>query len=98
MRAKPARQPGSDPARSQGCRLRTAQSGHNRVATAPWTVIDELLAHQTNHYPDKHRAVVNTLSKLRELLPWELERSPEPLDLDRSSTAAQGAHYQGGQQ
>lgn len=45
--------------------------------------MEELVAHQTKHYPDKYRAVVNTLAKLREALPWELKSSLEPLDLNR---------------
>ncbi|WP_329449266.1 PIN domain-containing protein (plasmid) [Streptomyces sp. NBC_01426] len=58
------------------------QSGHHKVAV-PWMVMEELVAHQTKHYPDKYRAVVNTLTKLREALPWELKSSLEPLDLNR---------------
>ncbi|MEU9298767.1 PIN domain-containing protein [Streptomyces sp. NPDC048266] len=58
------------------------QSGHHKVAV-PWMVMEELVAHQTKHYPDKYRAVVNTLAKLNEALPWELESSLEPLALDR---------------
>ncbi|WP_042804698.1 hypothetical protein [Streptomyces sp. C] len=58
------------------------QSGHHKVAV-PWMVMEELVAHQTKHYPDKYRAVVNTLAKLREALPWELKSSLEPLDLNR---------------
>ncbi|MEV4190905.1 PIN domain-containing protein [Streptomyces toxytricini] len=58
------------------------QSGHHKVAV-PWMVMEELVAHQTKHYPDKYRAVVNILAKLREALPWEANSSLEPLDLNR---------------
>jgi hypothetical protein len=46
-------------------------------------VLEELAAHQTKLYPAKYQAVVNTLEKLRNVLPWELESSLEPLDLER---------------
>ncbi|MFD9807612.1 PIN domain-containing protein [[Kitasatospora] papulosa] len=58
------------------------QSGHHKVAV-PWVVMEELVAHRTKHYPAKHQAAANTLTKLREALPWELESSLEPLDLNR---------------
>ncbi|MFD5124146.1 PIN domain-containing protein [Streptomyces sp. NPDC058385] len=58
------------------------QSGHHRVAV-PWVVMEELAAHQATHYPDKYRAVVNTLAKLQEVLPWHVDSSLEPLDVDR---------------
>ncbi|MFD9633513.1 PIN domain-containing protein [Streptomyces violascens] len=58
------------------------QSGHHKVAV-PWMVMEEMVAHQTKHYPDKYRAVVNTLAKLNEALPWEVESSLEPLALNR---------------
>ena len=58
------------------------KSGHHRVAV-PWVVLEELTAHQAKHYPEKYRAAVNTLARLRELLPWELDSTLEPLDLER---------------
>jgi hypothetical protein len=58
------------------------RSPHHRVAV-PWMVLEELAAHQAQHYPVKHQAVVNTLEKLRDILPWEPESSLEPLDLER---------------
>lgn len=58
------------------------QSRHHKVAV-PWIVLEEMAAHQAKHYPVKHQAVVNTLEKLRDVLPWKLESSLEPLDLDR---------------
>ncbi|MET9077919.1 PIN domain-containing protein [Streptomyces sp. NPDC004232] len=58
------------------------QSGHHRVAV-PWMVLEEMAAHQAQLYPRKHQAVVNTLAKLRDFLPWDLESSLEPLDLER---------------
>ncbi|MFI1265508.1 MULTISPECIES: PIN domain-containing protein [Streptomyces] len=58
------------------------QSGHHRVAV-PWMVMEEMAAHQAKFYPDKHRAVVTALEKLRDALPWELESALEPLDLER---------------
>ncbi|MFG2600694.1 PIN domain-containing protein [Streptomyces sp. NPDC048462] len=58
------------------------QSGHHRV-TVTWMVLEELAAHQAALYPVKHQAVVNTLERLREVLPWELESSVEPFDLER---------------
>ncbi|MFF1481405.1 PIN domain-containing protein [Streptomyces sp. NPDC058301] len=58
------------------------QSGHHRVAV-PWMVLEEMAAHQAVFYPEKHRAVMNSLQKLRDVLPWELESSLEPLDLER---------------
>ncbi|MFG3180284.1 PIN domain-containing protein [[Kitasatospora] papulosa] len=58
------------------------QSKHHRVAV-PWMVLEEMAAHQAKLYPEKYRAVMNTLEKLRTLLPWDLESSLEPLDLER---------------
>ncbi|MFB8415298.1 PIN domain-containing protein [Streptomyces albidoflavus] len=58
------------------------QSGHHRVAV-PWMVLEEMAAHQAKHYPAKYQAVVNTLAKLREVLPWELQSTLEPLDVER---------------
>ncbi|MGW6015817.1 PIN domain-containing protein [Streptomyces sp. NPDC055210] len=58
------------------------QSRHHRVAV-PWMVLEEMVAHQTHLYPVKHQAVLNTLEKLRDILPWEPEHSLEPLDLER---------------
>ncbi|MCX5115399.1 PIN domain-containing protein [Streptomyces sp. NBC_00378] len=58
------------------------QSQHHRVAV-PWMVLEEMAAHQAKFYPDKHQAVVSTLERLRNVLPWELESSLEPLDLER---------------
>ncbi|QIB49563.1 PIN domain-containing protein [Streptomyces aureoverticillatus] len=58
------------------------QSRHHRVAV-PWMVLEEMAAHQAKYYPDKHQAVVNTLEKLRDVLPWDLESSLEQLDLER---------------
>ncbi|BCW77861.1 hypothetical protein NicSoilB11_41860 (plasmid) [Arthrobacter sp. NicSoilB11] len=58
------------------------ESGHHRIAV-PWMVLEEMAAHQAAFYPDRHKSVVTALQKLRELLPWELESSLEPLDLER---------------
>jgi hypothetical protein len=58
------------------------ESGHHRVAV-PWMVLEEMAAHQAAYYPDRHKSAVTVLQKLREVLPWELERSLEPLDLER---------------
>ncbi|MEU3201422.1 PIN domain-containing protein [Streptomyces sp. NPDC006996] len=58
------------------------QSQHHRVAV-PWMVLEELAAHQAQLYPVKHQTVVNTLERLRDILPWEPESSLEPLDLER---------------
>ncbi|MEW1725011.1 PIN domain-containing protein [Streptomyces sp. NPDC093109] len=58
------------------------QSGHHRVAV-PWMVLEEMAAHKAHLYPVKHQAVLNTLEKLRDILPWEPESSLEPLDLER---------------
>ncbi|MGW6360325.1 PIN domain-containing protein [Streptomyces sp. NPDC055092] len=58
------------------------QSGHHRVAV-PWMVLEEMAAHQAKHYPAKYQTVVNTLDKLREVLPWELKSTLEPLDVER---------------
>jgi hypothetical protein len=58
------------------------QSRHHRVAV-PWMVLEEMAAHQAHLYPVKHQAVLNTLEKLRDVLPWEPENSLEPLDLER---------------
>ncbi len=58
------------------------QSGHHRVAV-PWMVLEEMAAHQAKHYPAKYTAVVNTLAKLREVLPWELQSTLEPLNVER---------------
>lgn len=69
------------------------QSGHHKVAV-PWMVMEEMVAHQTKHYPDKHRAVVNTLAKLNDVLPWEVESSLEPLDLNRLADYWRSAYEQ----
>jgi hypothetical protein len=58
------------------------QSKHHRVAV-PWMVLEEMAAHQARLYPEKYNAVLNSLAKLREFLPWEPESSLEPLDLER---------------
>ncbi|MFM9499804.1 PIN domain-containing protein [Streptomyces galilaeus] len=58
------------------------QSRRHRVAV-PWMVLEEMAAHQAHLYPVKHQAVVNTLERLRDILPWEPEDSLEPLDLER---------------
>ncbi|WP_019074435.1 PIN domain-containing protein [Streptomyces hokutonensis] len=58
------------------------QSKHHRVAV-PWMVLEEMAAHQAHLYPVKHQSVLNTLEKLRDILPWDLESSLEPLDLER---------------
>ncbi|MEV0912488.1 hypothetical protein [Streptomyces hokutonensis] len=58
------------------------QSKHHKVAV-PWMVLEEMAAHQAHLYPVKHQSVLNTLEKLRDILPWELESSLEPLDLER---------------
>ncbi|MFH9500568.1 PIN domain-containing protein [Streptomyces globisporus] len=58
------------------------QSGHHRVAV-PWMVLEEMAAHQAKHYPAKYEAAVNTLEKLREVLPWELKSTLEPLNVER---------------
>ncbi|GGZ18101.1 hypothetical protein GCM10010327_56420 [Streptomyces nitrosporeus] len=46
-------------------------------------VLEELAAHQATFYPDKYMAVRNTLARLQEVLPWAVESSLEPLDLER---------------
>ncbi|MGY2747451.1 PIN domain-containing protein [Arthrobacter sp. UYCu723] len=58
------------------------ESGHHRIAV-PWMVLEEMAAHQAAFYPDRHKSAVTVLQKLREMLPWELESSLEPLDLER---------------
>ncbi|MFZ3555881.1 PIN domain-containing protein [Streptomyces sp. BH055] len=58
------------------------QSGHHRVAV-PWMVLEEMAAHQARFYPDRYQSVLNSLDKLREVLPWELKSSVEALDLER---------------
>ena len=58
------------------------ESGHHRVAV-PWIVLEEMAAHKARLYPEKHQSAVNVLNKLREVLPWALESSLEPLDLER---------------
>ncbi|MFD8952520.1 PIN domain-containing protein [Streptomyces xanthophaeus] len=58
------------------------QSGHHRVAV-PWMVLEEMAAHQAKHYPAKYQTVMNSLAKLREVLPWELKSTLEPLDVER---------------
>ncbi|MFD4667999.1 PIN domain-containing protein [Streptomyces halstedii] len=58
------------------------QSKHHRVAI-PAMVLEELAAHQAKFYPDKYMAVRNTLARLQEVLPWVVESSLEPLDLER---------------
>ncbi|MFF3677375.1 PIN domain-containing protein [Streptomyces sp. NPDC002120] len=58
------------------------QSGHHRVAV-PWMVLEELAAHQAKLYPVKYEAVLNTLTRLRAIVPWELKSTLEPLDLER---------------
>ncbi|MFF3735577.1 hypothetical protein ACFYXM_36285 [Streptomyces sp. NPDC002476] len=47
------------------------QSGHHRVAV-PRMVLEEMAAHRAKHYPAKYQAIVNTLDKLRDALPWGL--------------------------
>ncbi len=46
-------------------------------------VLEEMAAHKAHLYPVKYQAVLNTLEKLRDILPWEPESSLEPLDLER---------------
>lgn len=58
------------------------ESGHHRVAV-PWMVLEEMAAHQAAYYPDRYASVVKVLKKLQEVLPWELESSLEPIDLER---------------
>ncbi|MFD3315807.1 PIN domain-containing protein [Streptomyces sp. NPDC058656] len=58
------------------------QSRHHRVAV-PWMVLEEMAAHQAKFYPDRYQTVVNTIAKLRDILPWDLESSLETLDLER---------------
>ncbi|XAZ30973.1 PIN domain-containing protein [Paenarthrobacter ureafaciens] len=58
------------------------QSRHHRVAV-PWIVLEEMSAHQAAMYPVRHQAVLNTLKNLRAVVPWDLQGSVEPLDLDR---------------
>ncbi|MFE6891982.1 PIN domain-containing protein [Streptomyces sp. NPDC057694] len=58
------------------------QSKHHRVAV-PWMVLEEMAAHQTRLYPEKYNAVLNSMTKLRDFLPWEPETSLEPLGLER---------------
>lgn len=58
------------------------RSGHHKVAV-PWMVLEEMAAHQAKLYPVKYEAVLNTLAKLREILPWQVESTLEPLNLNR---------------
>ncbi|MDV7220420.1 PIN domain-containing protein [Streptomyces prunicolor] len=58
------------------------QSKHHRVAV-PWMVLEEMAAHKAHLYPVKHQSVLNALERLRDVLPWQLESSLEPLDLER---------------
>ncbi|MGO4856271.1 PIN domain-containing protein [Arthrobacter sp. 2MCAF14] len=58
------------------------ESGHHRVAV-PWMVLEEMAAHKAVFYLDRHRSAVTVLQKLQDVLPWELESSLEPLDLER---------------
>ncbi|MFC8201754.1 PIN domain-containing protein [Streptomyces sp. NPDC057298] len=58
------------------------ESGHYRVAV-PWMVLEEMAAHQAALYPVRHQAVLNTLKNLQALLPWEVESSLEPFDMER---------------
>ena len=58
------------------------ESRHHRVAV-PWMVLEEMAAHQAKTYVEKHNAAVGALQKLRHDLPWSLESSLEPLDLER---------------
>lgn len=58
------------------------QSKHHRVAV-PWMVLEEMAAHKAIFYPEKHRSVMSALEKLRDVLPWELASSLEPLDVER---------------
>jgi hypothetical protein len=58
------------------------QSGHHRVAV-PWMAMEEMVAHKAKHYPAKYQSAVRSLDKLRSELPWELQSTLEPLDLER---------------
>lgn len=58
------------------------ESGHHRVAV-PWMVLEEMAAHKAKLYPVKHQSAVTVLRKLQAELPWELQSSLEPLDLER---------------
>ncbi|MCM8554258.1 hypothetical protein NDF60_28570 [Streptomyces sp. STCH 565 A] len=57
-------------------------SKHHRVAV-PWMVLEEMAAHQAKLYPVRYQGVVSALDKLRDVLPWDLKSTLEPLDLDR---------------
>ncbi|WP_461170838.1 PIN domain-containing protein [Arthrobacter sp. Z1-15] len=58
------------------------ESGHHKVAV-PWIVLEEMAAHQTKFYVERHQSAVNALQKLQEMLPWEVESSLESLDVER---------------
>ncbi|WP_158715204.1 PIN domain-containing protein [Kitasatospora phosalacinea] len=57
-------------------------SGHHRVAV-PWMVLEELSAHKAKHYPAQYQAAVKALEKLDAAVPWAVQSSLEPLDLER---------------
>lgn len=46
-------------------------------------VLEEMVAHRAAYYPERHASVGKVLKKLQEVLPWELESSLEPIDLER---------------
>ncbi|KOG75239.1 hypothetical protein ADK77_02620 [Streptomyces antibioticus] len=46
-------------------------------------VLEELAAHKARHYPNQYLGVLNALEKLRKSLPWELESTLEPIDVER---------------
>ncbi|MFF7459604.1 PIN domain-containing protein, partial [Kitasatospora sp. NPDC008115] len=58
------------------------ESGHHRVAV-PWMVLEELSAHQAKYYPAQYQAAVKALGKLAETVPWAVQSTLEPLDLER---------------
>ncbi|MFG2284000.1 PIN domain-containing protein [Streptomyces asoensis] len=57
------------------------KSGH-RVAVT-WMVLEELAAHQSRHYPRQYQGALTALEKLRRDLPWELDSTLEPIDVER---------------
>ncbi|MGB9999627.1 PIN domain-containing protein [Streptomyces pseudogriseolus] len=58
------------------------KSGHQRVAV-PWIVLEELAAHMSRHYPAQYSSTLRALEKLRNTVPWELESTLEPIDVER---------------
>ncbi|MGA4902954.1 PIN domain-containing protein [Streptomyces griseoincarnatus] len=58
------------------------KSGHQRVGV-PWMVLEELAAHMSRHYPAQYMSTLRVLEKLRNAVPWELESTLEPIDVER---------------